>query len=213
MMSLLQLDQADRVDILIAEADLRTRRGLRRLLDQEGYHCAEAGTGREAVELAQQHPPLCVLLDLMPTKDDFEVARLLRADPRMHAAHIHCLTWPTDEVTQAEAAQAGCNAIISKPVNATELLEVVHQELGCPMEWAHGLSKSEAEDLLDWLENQGSHGQVQTEANQTFAVRCPGFRAMRDAGGHLMIYRRSEASREAPRSTPGAGVVMGVSSK
>ena len=189
-MSLLQEDRADCVDILIAEDDAMTRRSLRRMLEQEGYHCAEARTGNEAVELAQQRPPQCVLLDLLPTKDDFEVARRLRADPRTHAAHIYCLTSPTDEVAQAEAAQAGCDAVISKPVDATKLLKLVHQELDCPMEWANGLSRSEAEDLLDWLEYQGSPGQVKSEANQSFAVRCPGFRAIRDAGGHLMVYRR-----------------------
>lgn len=194
-MSLLQEDRADCVDILIAETDARIRRGLRRLLEQNGYRCVEAGSGREAVQAAQQHSPQCVLLDLLPTKDNFEVARRLRADPRTHAAHIHCLTWPTDELAQADAAQAGCDAVISKPVDATDLLELVHQEPDGRMEWAHGLSKSEAEDLLDWLENQGSPGHVQSEANQSFAVRCPGFRAVRDSSGHLRVYRRGEASR------------------
>jgi len=187
-MSILQEDWADRVDILIAEEDSRTRRGLRRILERDGFHCAEARTGKEAVELAQQHLPQCVLLDLVAMEDDFEVARRLRADPRTHTAHIHCLTWPTDEVIQAEAAQAGCDTAISKPVDTTRLLDVVHEEL----EWAHGLNKTEAEDLLDWLENHGASGQVKMDMNDGFAVRCPGFRAGRDANGHLRISRRSE---------------------
>jgi len=58
-------------------------------------------------------------------------------------------------------------------------------------EWAHGLSKCDAEDLLDWLENQRASGQVRIE-NRSFAVRSPGFRAIRDADGHLRIYRRDE---------------------
>ena len=188
-MSILQEDWADRVDILIAEEDARTRRGLRRLLERDGYHCAEASNGKEAVELARQHLPQCVLLDLVAMEDDFEVARRLRADPRTQTAHIHCLTWPTDEVIQAEAAQAGCDTAISTPVDMTRLLEVVHQEL----KWAHGLNKSEAEDLLDWLENHEASGQVKMEANDGFAVRCPGFRAVRDANGQLRIRRQSES--------------------
>ena len=189
-MSIFQEDWADRVDILIAEEDARTRRGLRRLLERDGYHCAEARTGKEAVELARQHLPQCVLLDLVAMEDDLEVAQRLRADPRTHTAHIHCLTWTTDEGIQAEAAQAGCDMVISMPVDMTRLLEVVHEEL----EWARGLNKSEAEDLLDWLENHGASGQVKIEANDSFAVHCPGFRAVRDANGHLRISRRSEPS-------------------
>ena len=60
------------------------------------------------------------------------------------------------------------------------------------MEWAHGLSKCEAEDLLDWLENQGTSGQVRIEANGSFAVRSPAFRAVQDADGHLLIHLRDE---------------------
>lgn len=187
--------RADCVDILIAEFDARTRRGLRRLLEYEGFQCAEARTGREAVELAQQHPPQCVLLDLLPMQDDFEVARRLRAEPRTHAAYIHCLTWPSDALAQAEAAQAGCNTVICKPVDASKLLEVVRQELDGLTEWAHGLSKTEAEDLLDWLENHGSRGEVEIEGSTGFAVRCPGFRVTRDATGCLTVQWRGQSSQ------------------
>ena len=74
-MSVLQTDGACGFDILIVEDNARTRRNLRQLLEMEGYQCAEARTGREAIALAQQHPPQCVLLDLVPTTDGFEVAR------------------------------------------------------------------------------------------------------------------------------------------
>ena len=47
----------------------------------------------------------------------------------MHAAHIHCLTVEKDEVAQAEALLAGCDQGISKPVNTTKLLDLIHKEL------------------------------------------------------------------------------------
>lgn len=183
-------DRANRVDILIAEVDPDMRHDLRRLLEQEGFHCTEARSGPEAVDLAQEHPPQFVLLDLVPTREDFAVARWLRADPRTHTAYIHCLAPPTDRQAQVEAAKAGCDVVLCKPVVETELLKVVHQELGYPTEWAHDLSKSEAEDLLDWLEHQGSPGQVEWDANLRLSVRCPGFQVLRDDSGHLLIRRR-----------------------
>ena len=60
------------------------------------------------------------------------------------------------------------------------------------MEWARGLSKCEAEDLLDWLENQRASGQVQNEGNQSFAIGSSSFRATRDAEGRLLILLRDE---------------------
>jgi len=63
------------------------------------------------------------------------------------------------------------------------------------MEWARGLSKCEAEDLLDWLENHGASGQVQNEGNQSFAVGSSVFRAIRDADGRLLIQLRDEFSK------------------
>ena len=63
------------------------------------------------------------------------------------------------------------------------------------MEWARGLNKTEAEDLLDWLEQQGSHGQLEIEPDQSFAVRCLGFHVDRDANGQLMVYRHTGQKR------------------
>jgi CheY-like chemotaxis protein len=190
---LLQKDCAHRVDILIAEDDAHTRQSLRLLLEGAGYHCAEAGTGREAVELAQQHPPQCVLLDLrIPEMDGFSVARRLRADPRTQDISIHCLTGWVDETAREQAAKAGCDLFLTKPVDADALLQVVHQDLRGPTEWVRGLTKTEAEELLDWLETQGTTGELDHEQSQGFAVRCPGFQAETDESGRLRLSRREE---------------------
>lgn len=58
-----------------------------RLLEHEGYQCAEACTSQEAVELAQQRRPECILLDPALSTVDLDVPRWLRADPRTSAAH------------------------------------------------------------------------------------------------------------------------------
>jgi DNA-binding response OmpR family regulator len=177
------------IDILIAEDDASQREGLRQLLEQEGYRCAVAGDGRQAVALAQRRPPQYVLLDLrMPELDGFTVARQLRADPRTRGAAIHCLTGLTDEASRAEAQRAGCELFLTKPIDATTFLEVVRQQVRRTAEWARGLTKAEAEELLDWLEAHGVAGELALEA-PGFAVRCPGFRAGRDASGRVVLCR------------------------
>jgi CheY-like chemotaxis protein len=177
------------IDILIAEDDALQREYLRQLLEQEGYRCAVAADGRQAVALAQQRPPQYVLLDLrMPGLDGFSVARQLRADPRTRGAAIHCLTGQTDEATRAAAQRAGCERLLTKPINATTLLEVVRRQMSRATEWVRGLTKAESEELLDWLEAQGVAGELAL-AGQGFAVRCPGLFARRDASGRAVLCR------------------------
>jgi CheY-like chemotaxis protein len=185
-MSLPQARPADWVDVLIAEEDAPTRRHLRDVLEQEGYHCAEAGSGPEAVEQAERHAPKCVLLDLVPPQDELRVAHRLRSRARTQAAFIHCLTWP-----DAERDPPG------KTVDASALLRVVRQDLGSPLEWAHGLSKADADDLVDWLENHGVQGQVHCEEGQGFAVRCPGFQVEKDLGAQVLRIRRQSRHQTA----------------
>jgi CheY-like chemotaxis protein len=182
------------VDILIAEDDAQFRGYLRQLLEREGYSIAEAADGIQAVDLARQHQPQCVLLDLgMPGMDGIRVARELRLDPRTRAAHIHCLTGHVDSEMREQALEAGCEMYLTKPVNASELLEVVHQQVKHnAAEWVTGLGIAEARDLLDWLEN---HGCTQLELawrgdQEGFAVRCAcpqGQRLARNAQGHVCL--------------------------
>ena len=121
-------DGAGHVDVLIADDDALTRRGLRLLLEQWGFRCAEAGDGREAIDLAMRQPPWCVLLDLMmPRLDGLAVARALRADPRTRAAHIHCMSGLADPLARRWAMEAGCESFFVKPVDPAELLGLLRR--------------------------------------------------------------------------------------
>jgi CheY-like chemotaxis protein len=147
--------EPSRVDVLIAEHDALQRRGLRLLLEQWGYACDEAGDGREALDRAWRAPPRCVLLDLaMPRLDGFAVARALRRDPRTRAAYIHCLTGQADAQTRLRALEAGCDRFLVKPVDVAELRRAI-DEAGPAREpgAVSGLTLRQAEELLDWLQN------------------------------------------------------------
>src|SRR5262245_15881665 len=99
-----------RVDVLIADDDSELRQSVRLLLEGQGYRCAEAADGRQAVEMALRRPPRCLLLDLMmPELDGLSVARTLRADPRTRGAHIHCVSGSSDPWAPQKAQAAGCD--------------------------------------------------------------------------------------------------------
>jgi CheY-like chemotaxis protein len=99
---------------------------LRLILEADGYRCAEAENGREAVELARECHPRLVLLDLMmPEQDGFAAARQLRADPGTRDAHVYMLTARTDAAARRKADRAGCEAFLTKPIDPNEFLDVV----------------------------------------------------------------------------------------
>ena len=61
---------------------------------------------------------------------------------------------------------------------------------------ADGLTKTQAEQLLDWLENHDFTGFAVTMEGDSFAVRCvcpPGMRPSADKGGGVCL-RRQERS-------------------
>src|SRR5260370_33717584 len=66
------------ISVVIADDQQRVRRGFRVILEAEPDIAvvAEAGDGREAIELVRRHAPTIALLDIrMPVMDGLEAAR------------------------------------------------------------------------------------------------------------------------------------------
>src|SRR5262249_28373549 len=113
-----------------------------------------------------------VLLDLvMPGLNGLEVARQLRSDPRTRAVHIHCLTGLSDPDLRRQAAEAGCEAFLTKPVAPEVLLEAVRGPGPVEVREYAGLTLAEAERLLDWRENHGCTNPEVTMGSEGVTVR------------------------------------------
>jgi hypothetical protein len=104
--------------------------------------------------------------------------------------HLHGLTSALDAATRAEAQRAGFDMLLTKPVEPSALLDAARRA-----GWVTDLTKTAAENLLDWLERQGcQHLTVTTSEQGTFGVRfsCPtGLRAKRDPDGGVSLVRVS----------------------
>ena len=141
------------VDVLIVDDDSLVRKSLRSLLERQGYRCAEAGDGQEAVELARHYAPECMLLDLsMPGLDGFAVARRLRGDPRTRGVRIHCLTGLAEPGVREQALEAGFQTFLPKPVDPGRVLQVVGKQGAEPAEkenTVRGLTSDAARDWKD----------------------------------------------------------------
>ena len=114
------------ITVMIVDDHEMVRRGAAGYLEaQEDVHViAEAGSGEEALELALEHVPDVVLMDLvMPGMDGVEATRKLKdLSPR---TQIIILTSYHEDEHIFPALQAGAISYLLKDVKASELVEAI----------------------------------------------------------------------------------------
>lgn len=120
--------------------DQRSLRSLIRMnLELEDIDVVEATDGRHGLELAQQHVPDLVTLDLvMPRMDGLAAAAALRSDPRTQHAPLVMVTTSTSPAHLARARSIGVEAYLTKPFDPDELVRVVRELLAT----GHGRDES-----------------------------------------------------------------------
>ena len=112
--------------ILVAEDNELNMKLFRDVLVATGYRTLEATTGSEAVDLATQHAPDLVLMDIqLPDFDGVQALRRLRANERTAAIPVLALTAQAMDGDRERFLVAGFNGYLSKPVNVRELIGTV----------------------------------------------------------------------------------------
>jgi DNA-binding response OmpR family regulator len=102
--------------VLVVDDDRALRKLIRAYLQEEGIAVLECGSGEEAVELARDHRPSLVLLDVrLPGIDGFEVLRRFEAGDL--GLPVIMLTSVSDEVDQLVGFRLGAVDYITKPVS------------------------------------------------------------------------------------------------
>mgnify|MGYP001157751835 CR=1 FL=1 len=87
-------------------------------LKKEGFTVITASNGREAVQLAADHKPEVVILDvMMPGMNGFEVCAALRSAPGTASASVVFLTARSTEIDQLRGLELGADDYIQKPVS------------------------------------------------------------------------------------------------
>ncbi len=114
--------------ILIAEDHLDSRDAMRALLEAFGFRVLVAVDGRQAVDVALEHHPDLILMDIMmPELDGFEATRQLRQHRLTERTPIIAVT--AMEGAQRLALQAGANDYVRKPIDIRGLIAKVQSWL------------------------------------------------------------------------------------
>ena len=101
------------------------------MLVRSGFQVTEAGTGADALRLAEEQRPDLVLLDVnLPDMDGFEVCRRLRAQQStMTVPIVHIsATFLSDKAAEL-AYEGGADSYLTDPVEPAVLLATIHSLL------------------------------------------------------------------------------------
>ncbi len=115
--------------ILVAEDTDDSRQILKLLLEMDGYAVLEAVDGYEAVKTAAEFHPDLILMDLsMPVMDGLAATKAIRKFNATNKIPIIAVTAHGRDFFH-RAIEAGCNDLISKPVDFDALQPVIEQYL------------------------------------------------------------------------------------
>ena len=114
--------------ILVVEDNEKNMKLFRDVLVAGGYRTLEATTGEEAVELADEHVPDLVLMDIqLPDIDGREALGRLRASARTSGVPVLALTAQAMDGDRERFLAAGFDDYVSKPVDIVELVATVRR--------------------------------------------------------------------------------------
>ena len=106
--------------ILVVEDDKKTASLVALYLEREGFQSLIAYDGQQALELAERHKPIFVILDLMlPVLDGWEVCRQLRQSSDVP---ILILSAREEEVDRVSGLTLGADDYVVKPFSPRELV-------------------------------------------------------------------------------------------
>lgn len=92
-------------------------------LKKEGFNVLKAENGKEGIDIAKEHKPDLVLMDIMmPKMDGMEAVETMRSDEELKSIPIIFLTARSDEKTEVEGLDKGGDDYITKPISTTKLI-------------------------------------------------------------------------------------------
>ena len=116
--------------ILVADDDPDILSIVSMSLETQGYTVHKATNGREAVDLARQHHPDLILMDMMmPVVSGYEAVGELKADAATKEIVIVGLSAKAMATDMERATDVGIDGYITKPFRIAQVLTVVESYL------------------------------------------------------------------------------------
>ena len=145
-----------RVRILLADDHTIVRQGLRKVLEErpEWEVVAEAGDGREAVRLAEQHRPDVAIVDVaMPLLNGIETTRQITK--RVPNTRVLVLSMHADEAYVTQILQAGATGYLLKDSADVDLVKAVEEAVSGRSFFSPAIARVMLDDYRRQLTDKG----------------------------------------------------------
>jgi two-component system, response regulator PdtaR len=177
--------------VVIAEDEALIRMDLAEMLTEEGYDVVgQAGDGAKAVELAEQHRPDLVILDVkMPVLDGIAAAERIASQ---RIAPVVILTAFSQRELVERARDAGAMAYLVKPFSKSDLVPAIEMAVSRFAEVT--LLEQEVADLQDRLETRKAVDRAKSILQQQLQLTEPeAFRWIQKTAMDLRLSMRQVA--------------------
>ena len=116
--------------ILIIEDNELNMKLFRDLLQAHGLNTVETRDGTQAIDLARQHKPDLILMDIqLPQISGLDVTRMLKKDEELKSIPVIAVTAFAMKGDEEKIREGGCEDYFSKPITITKLMESVQKHL------------------------------------------------------------------------------------
>ena len=121
----------DQKKILIVEDNELNMKLFHDLLEVHGYTTLQTKDGREALQLAREHRPDLILMDIqLPEVSGLEVTNWIKADDELKSIPVIAVTAFAMKGDEEKIRSGGCEAYIAKPISVNSFLETIQTVLG-----------------------------------------------------------------------------------
>ncbi|WP_435741495.1 ANTAR domain-containing response regulator [Nocardioides sp. SYSU DS0663] len=177
--------------VVIAEDEVLIRMDLAEMLEEEGYRVVgQAGDGARAIELAEEHRPDLVILDVkMPVLDGIAAAEAIAGQ---RIAPVIVLTAFSQRDLVERARDAGAMAYLVKPFTKSDLVPAIEMAVSRFAELS--LLESDVADLTERLETRKSVDRAKGVLQQQLGLSEPeAFRWVQKTAMDLRLSMRQVA--------------------
>ena len=117
--------------VLIVEDNELNMKLFHDLLQANGFNTIETRNGIEALDLARQHKPDLILMDIqLPEVSGLEVTKWIKEDDELKSIPVVAVTAFAMKGDEERIREGGCEAYISKPISVAMFLDTVRQFIG-----------------------------------------------------------------------------------
>jgi two-component system, cell cycle response regulator DivK len=117
---------AQQKTVLIVEDNELNMKLFNDLLEAHGYRVLQTRDGLSALEIARQHMPDLILMDIqLPEVSGIEVTKWLKEDDELKRIPVIAVTAFAMKGDEEKIRDGGCEAYISKPISVMSFLATI----------------------------------------------------------------------------------------